>query len=41
MEPLAELEPNWVHPIFETNVSKILKKLKNQNVKIVNKIIIV
>ena len=39
MEPLAELEPNWVHPIFETNVRKILKKLKNQNVKIVNKII--
>ena len=37
MEPLAELDPNWVHPILKTNVSEILKKLNNQNIKIINK----
>ena len=34
MEPLAELDKNWVHPILKTNISKILKKLDNQNIKI-------
>ena len=37
MEPLAELNPNWVHPILKKDVFEILKKLNNQNVKIVNK----
>ena len=37
MEPLAELDPDWVHPILKTNVSEILKKLNNQNIKIINK----
>ena len=37
MEPLAELDPNWVHPILKTNVYKILKKINNQKVKIINK----
>lgn len=37
MEPLAELDPNWVHPILKTNVYKILKKINNQKIKIINK----
>ena len=37
MEPLAELDPNWVHPILKKDVFEILKKLNNQNVKIINK----
>ena len=37
MEPLAELDPNWVHPILKTDVSKILKKINNQKIKIINK----
>ena len=37
MEPLAELDPNWVHPILKTNVHKILKKINNQKIKIINK----
>ena len=36
MEPLAELDKNWVHPILKTNINKILKKLDNQNIKIFN-----
>ena len=36
MEPLAELDPNWVHPILKTNVYKILKKINNQKIKIIN-----
>ena len=36
MEPLAELNPNWVHPILKTNVCKILKKINNQKIKIIN-----
>ena len=37
MEPLAELDPNWVHPILKIEVSEILKKLCNQKIKIMNK----
>ncbi len=37
MEPLAEINENWVHPILKMNVLEILKKLNNQNVKIINK----
>ena len=37
MEPLAELDKNWVHPILKKNVDEILKKLNNQNVNIINK----
>ena len=36
MEPLAELDKNWVHPVLKTNINKILKKLNNQNIKIFN-----
>ena len=36
MEPLAELDNNWVHPILKINVNKILKTLKNQNIKSFN-----
>ena len=36
MEPLAELDKNWVHPILKTNINNILKKLDNQNIKIFN-----
>ena len=35
MEPLAELDKNWVHPILNKNVSEILKKLNNQIVHVV------
>ena len=41
MEPLAELDENWVHPIFNENVNEILKKLNNQDVKVVNKNLII
>ena len=37
MEPLAELDPNWVHPTLKRNVCTILEKLGNQNIKIINK----
>ena len=37
MEPLAELDPKWFHPILKKDVCKILKKIKNQKIKIVNK----
>ena len=37
MEPLAELDPNWVHPTLKRDVCTILKKLNNQNIKIINK----
>ena len=36
MEPLAELDKNWVHPILKINIMKILKNLDNQNIKIFN-----
>ena len=36
MEPLAEINENWVHPILKMNVLEILKNLDNQNVKIIN-----
>ena len=36
MEPLAELNENWVHPILKMNVLEILKNLNNQNVRIIN-----
>ena len=36
MEPLAELKIDWVHPILRTDVNKILKKLKNQKINILN-----
>ena len=35
MEPLAELDKNWVHPILKKNASEILKKLNNQIVHVV------
>ena len=36
MEPLAELDKTWIHPILKININKILKKLHNQNIKIFN-----
>jgi len=36
MEPLAELDKTWVHPILKININKILKNLHNQNIKIFN-----
>lgn len=36
MEPLAELDKNWIHPILKINIHKILKNLHNQNIKIFN-----
>ena len=37
MEPLAELDKSWVHPILKININKILKNLNDQNIKIFNK----
>ena len=34
MEPLAELDSNWVHPILKMKVNKILIKLNDQKVKL-------
>ena len=36
MEPLAELDKNWIHPILKINVKRILNGLSNQNIKIFN-----
>ena len=36
MEPLAELDNNWVHPILKLNIKRILNDLNNQNIKIFN-----
>ena len=34
MEPLAEVDKTWVHPILKININKILKNLHDQNIKI-------
>ena len=36
MEPLAELDKNWVHPVLKININIILKTLDNQKIKIFN-----
>jgi len=36
MEPLAEIDNTWVHPILKININKILKNLDDQNIKIFN-----
>ena len=36
MEPLAELDKNWVHPVLKININKILKNLDNQKIRILN-----
>ena len=36
MEPLAELDKNWVHPVLKIKSKTILKNLDNQNIKIFN-----
>ena len=36
MEPLAQLDANWIHPILKTNVCEILKRLDNQIIKILD-----
>ena len=36
MEPLAELDKNWFHPILKINIKKILAELNNQKIKIFN-----
>ena len=34
MEPIAEIDPSWVHPIQKLNAKQILSKLKKQKIKI-------
>ena len=34
MEPIAEIDPSWVHPIQNLNAKQILSKLKKQKIKI-------
>ena len=34
MEPIAEIDPFWVHPIQKLNAKEILSKLKKQKIKI-------
>ena len=36
MEPLAELDKNWIHPILKINIKRILNGLNNQNIRIFN-----
>ena len=36
MEPLAELDNNWVHPILKLDIKRILNGLNSQNIKIFN-----
>ena len=36
MEPLAELDKNWFHPILKINIRRILNGLNDQNIKIFN-----
>ena len=36
MEPLAELDKNWIHPVLKINIKKILAKLNNQKIKVFN-----
>ena len=36
MEPLAELDKNWIHPILKIKIKKILAQLNNQKLKIFN-----
>ena len=36
IEPLAELDKNWIHPILKLNINELLKNLKYQNIKIFN-----
>ena len=36
MEPLAELDKNWVHPVLKININEILKNLGNQKIEIFN-----
>ena len=33
MGPLAQIEPNWTHPILKINVLEILKKLDKQKLE--------
>ena len=36
MEPLAELDKNWIHPVLKINIKKILGELNNQKIKVFN-----
>ena len=36
MEPLAELDKNWIHPILKINIKRILNGLDNQNIRVFN-----
>ena len=33
MGPLAEINPDWIHPVLKVNILDILKKLDNQNLE--------
>ena len=33
MGPLAEIDPDWIHPILKVNVLDILKKLDKQKLE--------
>ena len=34
MEPLAEIDPLWIHPILKLGAKQIVSKLKDQNIKV-------
>jgi len=36
MEPLFEVNSNWIHPIHKISVSEILKDLNTQNIQVFN-----
>ena len=36
MEPLSEINSNWIHPIYKKSVSQILKDLNTQTIQVFN-----
>ena len=37
MQPLYEIEKNWIHPILKTSVTEILKQLDKQELELFSK----
>jgi 7,8-dihydro-6-hydroxymethylpterin-pyrophosphokinase len=36
MQPLYEIEKNWIHPILKTSVTDILKQLDQQELELLS-----
>jgi 7,8-dihydro-6-hydroxymethylpterin-pyrophosphokinase len=37
MQPLYEIEKNWIHPILKTSVTEILNQLDKQELELFSK----